>query len=68
MIFFRDIIEPLKDDDIFACKTPEGTYAMSKKDFYRVFANVANNITCYQQDGKYSYSTTPSKAKQFLIE
>lgn len=53
---------------MFACKTPEGTYAMSKKDFYRVFANVANNITCYQQDGKYSYSTTPSKAKQFLIE
>ena len=68
LIFFRDIIESLKDDDMFACKTPEGTYAMSKKDFYRVFANVANNITCYQQDGKYSYSTTPSKAKQFLIE
>lgn len=68
LIFYRDIIEPLGDNDIFECITPEGTFAMSKKDFYRVFSNVANNVTCYIRDGKYSYSKTPEKARQFLIK
>ena len=68
LIFYRDIIEPLGDNDIFECITPEGTFAMSKKDFYRVFSNVANNVTCYIHDGKYSYSKTPEKARQFLIK
>ena len=40
LCFKADVIEPLNDDDIFAVHTPDGTFQMTKADFYRVFPNV----------------------------
>ena len=65
LCFRADVIEPLNDTDFFAVHTPEGTFKMTKADFYRVFNNVVKTKS-YQQDGIYHYSKTPAKALPFL--
>ena len=62
----RNVIELLRDDEFFACDTPEGTYAMTKKQFYQVFANVAASKS-YLVGGSYNYKAIPEKAQQFLV-
>ena len=40
LCFKADVIEPLAMDDTFEVVTPEGTFRMTKADFYRDFSNV----------------------------
>jgi hypothetical protein len=46
-------------------KTPEGTFRMTKADFYQVFDNVVNSRS-YKEKGLYHYPKTPEKAKIFF--
>ncbi|MBQ6751225.1 MAG: hypothetical protein IJR02_10745 [Bacteroidaceae bacterium] len=65
LLFKASVIEPLNDSDVFMVKTPEGTFRMTKADFYRVFNNVVNSLS-YKEKGIYHYPKTPEKAKFFL--
>lgn len=52
--FKADVIEPLGQKDRFRIITPEGTFEMTKWDFYRDFANVVSS-TSYRDSGLYHY-------------
>jgi len=43
--FKADVIEPLGPRDRFPIVTPEGAFEMTKADFHRDFANVANSMS-----------------------
>jgi hypothetical protein len=67
LTFKRDLIEALKPDDIFEVTVNnEGTYRITKRDFYRIFSNVTESKS-YQVIGNYNYKKTPSKALQFKL-
>lgn len=63
--FKAEIIEALRDSDEFEIITPEGRFVMTKRDFYRDFANVAKSMS-YRKRGLYHYPTTPQKALKYL--
>jgi hypothetical protein len=63
--FKADVIEPLGKTDRFRVVTPEGTFEMTKADFYRDFANVSKSMS-YRDRGLYHYPTTPKKALKYL--
>jgi hypothetical protein len=63
--FKADMIEPLRDSDEFEIRTPEGSFVMTKRDFYRDFANVARSMS-YRKRGLYHYPKTPEKALKYL--
>ena len=63
--FKADVIEPLGPRDRFRIVTPEGTFEMTKADFYRDFANVAKSMS-YRERGLYHYPATPQKALKYL--
>lgn len=65
LCFKADIIEPLNEDDVFIVHTPEGSFQMSKADFYEAFSNVVNTKS-YKERGIYHYPKTPNKALQYL--
>lgn len=65
LLFRAEVIEPLKDSDIFRIHTPEGTFSMRKIDFYQVFSNVVMSNS-YRNRGIYHYPKTPAKALAFL--
>lgn len=67
LLFKRDIIEALADDDTFEIVTPRGTFAMTKADFYRVYQNVRRSAS-YRECGVYHYSRLPGSAHQFLVK
>lgn len=67
LTFKKDEIERLSERDEIIIDTPEGTYKMTKADFYRVFDNVVMTRS-YLEIGSYNYKTTPSKARQFLVK
>lgn len=64
LTFKRDVIENLKPFESFKIKCPDGTFVMTKEQFYDVFSNVAKSNS--YRKGNYSYETTPQKAFQFL--
>ena len=65
--FKADVIEPLGMDDQFCVETAtDGTFVMSKRQFYEVFQNVVETAS-YTQDREYHYSTLPRKALRFRI-
>ncbi|MBV9493961.1 MAG: hypothetical protein JOZ54_06925 [Acidobacteria bacterium] len=66
LCFKADVIEPLRPTDDFQVDTPEGSFRMTKQDFYRVFDNVVRSRS-YQDDRIYHYSKTPDKALPFLL-
>ena len=66
LCFKADLIEPLKDNDLFIIHTPNGTFKFTKADFYRVFPNVVKSRS-YQENRIYSYYSVPPKAMPFLI-
>lgn len=66
LLFKADVIEPLGQRDRFQIETPEGTFEMTKADFYRVFRNVTESRS-YREKGVYHYPTTPQKANQFRL-
>jgi hypothetical protein len=59
------IIEPLADDDQFQVDTPEGSFVMTKLEFYRAFPNVVGTRS-YKRGRVYHYPRTPQKATCFL--
>jgi hypothetical protein len=65
LLFKASVIEPLNDSDVFMVKTPEGTFRMTRADFYQVFDNVVNSRS-YKEKGLYHYPKTPEKAKIFF--
>ena len=66
LLFRAEVIDGLADDQSFRIETPDGTYEMTRAEFLRTFANVAASNT-YRSTGQYSYSTTPAKARRFLV-
>ena len=66
LCFKADLIEPLKDNDSFIVRTPNGTFKFTKADFYRVFSNVIGTKS-YQENRIYSCKYPPKRAMQFLI-
>lgn len=63
--FKADLIEPLGPFDRFRIITPEGTFEMTKAEFYRDFANVVRSMS-YRERGLYHYPATPEKALKYL--
>jgi len=66
LLFRAEVIERLANGQSFRIETPDGTYEMTRAEFLRTFANVAASNT-YRSTGQYSYSTTPAKARRFLV-
>jgi hypothetical protein len=66
LLFKASVIERLSDDQPFRIETPEGTYEMTRAQFRRTFANVADSDT-YKRTGVYSYNRTPEKALRYLL-
>lgn len=66
LTFKSSEIEPLSDNDLFELHTIEGTFRMTKKDFYTTFKNVRESKS-YKINGLYHYPKTPKKAFQYLI-
>jgi hypothetical protein len=66
LCFKADMIEQLDWDDTFCVVTPEGTFAMTKQEFYETFPNVVLSVS-YKRDRIYHYPKTPQKAMQFKL-
>lgn len=66
LLFRADEIEPLSANDTIVINTPDGTFKMTKADFYRVFSNVVESES-YKVHRIYHYRTTPKKAIPFLV-
>jgi hypothetical protein len=65
LLFKAAVIEPLDLSDHFQVITPDGTFEMSKADFYRAFPNVIQSRS-YREAGVYHYPKVPSAALEFL--
>ena len=63
--FRGEFIEPLGLDDAFRIVTPVGTFEMTKRDFYEVFANVTASVSYRTGSKHYHYPSMPSKAIRF---
>lgn len=59
-------IEPLNWTDSFRIKCPDGTFQMTKSQFYEDFENVVKSKS-YQNSGIYHYPKTPQKAYKYII-
>ena len=66
LLFRAEVIESLADNDFFNVHTPEGTFSMTKADFYRVFSNVVKTKS-YRDKGIYHYPTPQKKLYSFLM-
>lgn len=67
LCFKADVIEPLDDNDVFIVHTPNGTFQMTKADFYRVFPNIPKTKS-YQEGRIYHCKYPPQRAMQFLTK
>lgn len=65
LLFKAAIIEALEPAQRFAVITPEGTFEMSKADFYRAFPNVVGSRS-YREAGVYHYPKVPAVALEFF--
>ncbi len=64
--FKADVIEPLGEREVFRIVTPEGTFQMTKRDFYRDFPNVVQSRS-YRENGLYHYPEVPGKALKYRV-
>jgi hypothetical protein len=63
--FVRDLINPLPPHGVIRITVPgDGVYVMTKAEFDRDFANVANS-RAYTQSGYYHYPSVPRKAEPY---
>lgn len=67
LCFKADVIESLESNDVFIVRTPDGSFRMTKADFYRVFPNIPKTKS-YQEGGIYHCKYPPQRAMQFLTE
>ena len=65
--FKADVIEPLGMDDSFCIETKEGTFVMTKAEFYKTFPKVLETKS-YKQAKVYHYPKPPKRAWQFKID
>jgi hypothetical protein len=65
--FKADVIEPLGMDDLFRIVSPVGTFEMTKREFYEVFANVVASASYRAGRHDYHYTTVPAKAERFRV-
>ena len=66
LCFKADMIEPLEPEDVFEVETPDGTFRMTKAQFYETFDNVVRTRS-YRDKGIYHYPTVPSKADSHRV-
>jgi predicted HicB family RNase H-like nuclease len=67
LCFKADLIEPLSMDEQFCVETKnEGTFVMSKRQFYETFPNVVKSVS-YERSREYHYTKAPKKALRFRI-
>jgi hypothetical protein len=67
LCFKADIIEPLAMDDTFEVITErDGTFRMTKDDFYREFPRVRETWS-YRNDGVYHYAVLPRPALRYRV-
>ncbi len=64
LLFRRDVIEPLGDEDHFCIETPVGDFVMSKAEFYQVFPGVVASKS-YREGGVYHFPSPPRRANAF---
>lgn len=67
LTFKRDVIEPLKEFDVFRVVTPHGTFQMTKADVYAAFPAVVRSRS-YRDAGIYHYPRLPEAAKAFRVD
>lgn len=67
LLFRASVIEPLLPDEAFRIVTPDGTFQMTKAEFYRDFANVVASAS-YRENGIYHSASVPKKAFQYRVE
>jgi hypothetical protein len=66
LTFKRDVIEALKDEQVFRIITPLGTFAMTKADVYRAFPKMVQTRS-YRVDGVYHTKSLPSAIEEFRV-
>ena len=66
LTFRRDMIDALRDEEIFEVATPAGRFRMSRADFYAHFPEVTGSSS-YRDLGEYHYPMIPYKAFRFLV-
>ena len=66
LCFKAKVIEPLAMDDTFEVIAPDGTFRMTKAEFYRDFANVVRSKS-YQESGIYHYPEPPTIAFKYRV-
>jgi hypothetical protein len=66
LCFKADLIERLRDDDVFEVVTPEGRFRMTKREFYRDFPNVVASNS-YRVRRIYHYPNTPAAARRYRV-
>ena len=58
--FNANLIEPLDWDDVIRIVTPDGTFEMTKRQFYDTFSNVVKTWS-YRKGRVYNYKKTQDK-------
>ncbi len=66
LCFKANIIESLNEDDSFIVHTPDGSFQLTKGNFYKLFPNVVASKS-YQESRAYHYAKPPKKILPFLI-
>ena len=66
LTFRRDLIDALRDEEIFEIATPAGRFRMSRADLYAEFPEVTVSSS-YRELGEYHYPMIPYKAFRFLV-
>jgi hypothetical protein len=64
--FKADVIEPLAMEDLFAMTTPEGTFRMTKAQFYADFPGVMQSKS-YLETRVYHYKKPPQRALKYRV-
>jgi len=67
LAFKADIIEPLEWEDVFRVDTPVGSYAMTKREFYKVFPLIPLSNS-YREGRLYSFPKPPKRVLQFQVD
>ncbi len=66
LCFNADVIEPLEENDSFVVHTPEGTFKLTKTEFYNTFPNVVKTKS-YRERRLYHYKHIPKRIRPFQI-
>ena len=65
--FRADVIENLRDEDVFEMVTPHGKFRMTKREFYRNFPGVVASRS-YREQRIYHYPKLPAIAESYRVQ